>query len=245
MVNKNVLRLLVLLTIPMLFVFGKFGAPEHFPILIKKVEEKLRPEKVEAPDLSSYSSTLACIEESRIKLKKELEASGTKNFDKAADLWTDFMVDSIFPYWYGTEWDFNGHTDSPRKGQIACGYFVSTTMRHSGIKLDRYKLAQKAASDIINEVCVKGSAKWFSLLDDLSNHIKGRPDGLYVLGLDYHVGFVLRENGKNYFIHSDYFNGKVTKEELKKSTAANSTDRYYIGSLSENKELMKRWLIGN
>jgi len=154
------------------------------------------------------------------------------------------MVDSIFPYWYGTKWDFNGHTNEPRKGQIACGYFVSTTLKHSGLQLDRYKLARMAASDIIDRVCEKGSAKWFSSSKSLRAHLKVKGDGLYELGLDYHVGFVLRENGKDHFIHSDYFNGKVTKELLTASTAANSTGRYYIGSLSGNEELVNGWLSG-
>jgi hypothetical protein len=35
---------------------------------------------------------------------------------------------TIFPHWYGTVWDYNGYTNTPKNGVIACGYFVSTTL---------------------------------------------------------------------------------------------------------------------
>jgi len=236
------MRVLVLLTIPILFVFGKYDMPTKMPQLVKKVEEKLDPRPTRSIDLKHYRLVLSSINKRRNDLAKMELTDSIINV--ASDQWTSFMTDSIFPYWYGTEWDFNGHTDKPNNGQIACGYFVSTTMRHSGIALNRYKLAQKAASDIIDNVCAKGSAKWFDDLDALTDHLNGRKDGLFVLGLDYHVGFVLREGEDHFFIHSDYFNGKVTKELLTNSTAANSTSRYYLGSISENKDLMKCWLTG-
>jgi len=231
----------------MLFVFGKLGGPISLKTLVNKIEEPKTEPKPIGPELKNYAATLSCIAAQRKILHTDLQnaAQKSKALEKASTLWTSYMVDSIFPYWYGTEWDFNGHTDIPRKGQIACGYFVSTTLKHSGVKLDRYKLARMAASDIIDRVCEKGSAKWFRSIKSLQTHLKAKGAGLYVLGLDYHVGFVLREKGKDYFIHSDYFNDKVTKELLSASTAANSTGRYYVGSLSGNEALVKGWLNGN
>src|SRR5687768_9423034 len=35
----------------------------------------------------------------------------------------------LFPFWEGTDWDFNGTTEVPGKGSIACGYFVTTILR--------------------------------------------------------------------------------------------------------------------
>ena len=59
------------------------------------------------------------------------------------------MIDSIFPAWMGTNWDFNGTSNVPKQGEIACGYFVSTTLKHVGFNLNRYKLAQQAASVVL------------------------------------------------------------------------------------------------
>ena len=63
------------------------------------------------------------------------------------------MTDSVFPDWMGTKWDFNGVSNVPGKGMIACGYFVSTTLKHIGFNLNRYKLAQQAAYTVIDVLC--------------------------------------------------------------------------------------------
>ena len=69
------------------------------------------------------------------------------------------LSQQIFPYWYGTRWNYHGTTNVPRKGKIACGYFVTTTLKHAGFKLNRYKFAQQAASVIIKRLCQPGSIK--------------------------------------------------------------------------------------
>ena len=58
------------------------------------------------------------------------------------------LITEIFPFWYGTGWDYNGISTVPQNGNIACGYFVSTTLRDAGINLDRIKLAQQGAKQI-------------------------------------------------------------------------------------------------
>lgn len=235
--TRKYLRLLVLLTIPLLFVFGKVKQKLDLPVLIKKVPEESEKSSIK-PDVKDYPAMLTCVQNVRGTLKDSTWQCVSRE-------WTSLMADSIFPFWYGTEWDFNGTTNTPGSGYIACGYFVSTTLKHSGIELNRYKLAQKAASDIVQETCLSSSAKWHNTLDALETHLEEQGEGLYVLGLDYHVGFVLREKCKNYFIHSDYFNGKVTREALEGSTAALSSDRFYVGSLSKNERMMNRWLAGS
>ena len=61
----------------------------------------------------------------------------------------------IFPSWYGTAWDFNGYTEKPLNGEIACGYFVTTTLKHIGFNLNRYKIAQQGPFSITEILCEK------------------------------------------------------------------------------------------
>src|SRR5690606_907796 len=63
--------------------------------------------------------------------------------DSVMEVFTLKLLNEIIPYWYGTEWDFEGHTAIPNEGKIACGYFVSTTLRDMGLNINRYKLAQQ------------------------------------------------------------------------------------------------------
>src|SRR5688572_11801089 len=46
------------------------------------------------------------------------------------------LRDSMFEYWYGTRWGFYGTTPKPRQGKIACGYFVTTTLKHLGLNIN-------------------------------------------------------------------------------------------------------------
>lgn len=112
--------------------------------------------------------------------------------DSTSTFLQNTLSQQIFPYWYGTRWSYSGTTSNPRKGKIACGYFVTTTLQHVGFRLNRYRLAQQAASVIIKRLCVRKSIKIIGNNDTerLVAYLRKQPDGLYILGLDTHVGFV-------------------------------------------------------
>ena len=154
------------------------------------------------------------------------------------------MTDSVFPDWMGTKWDFNGISNAPGKGMIACGYFVSTTLKHIGFNLNRYKLAQQGASTVVDVLC--GKDKMRSVLEsDIIQKLKNLGDNrLYVVGLDYHIGFLAVENNQVYFIHSDYFKGKVVREKADDSISFSSTNAYVYGELTNNQSLFTKWKNG-
>lgn len=165
----------------------------------------------------------------------------TKHSTTANLLYTS-LTDSIFPSWYGTKWDFNGISNTPGKGEIACGYFVSTTLKHAGFNLNRYKLAQQGATAIIKAIAGKTSIKTYSDPELLINTLKNKKNGLYALGLDYHVGFLAVYNHQVYFIHSDYINDKVVREKALESEAFLSSNLYVIGKLTGNNIFLNNWL---
>lgn len=163
--------------------------------------------------------------------------------NEAENYFFDILNDSIFGYWMQTPWDFNGHTDTPRKGEIACGYFVTTTLRDMGVHLQRYKLAQQSASVIVEKLCEPNSMKRYASLEKLNDYLANRSEReIYILGLDYHVGFVVREE-EVYFVHSDYIGRTgVKREKLKGSQAIRASQSYVIGSLTTNKNLIQKWV---
>lgn len=65
---------------------------------------------------------------------------------KAKHKMVSHLLDSIIPFWYKTVWSFEGHSEVPRQGEIACGYFVSTTLLHAGLKLNRTNWPNKIRS---------------------------------------------------------------------------------------------------
>lgn len=152
------------------------------------------------------------------------------------------LTDSIFPAWYNTKWDFNGTSNIPGEGEIACGYFVSTTLKHAGFHVNRYKLAQQASSIIVSQVCGSTYMKKVVTLERVKKYMQALPEGLYIVGLDYHVGFIQIKDHKAYFIHSDYINNKVTRELALESLAFQSSNVFVLGQVSNNAPLLKKWL---
>lgn len=171
--------------------------------------------------------------------RKVAELRKTANSGKDLE---NYLLNMIIPHWYGTPWDFNGYTAVPQKGEIACGYFVSTTLLHAGFKLNRYKLAQQAGLY---------EAKTLAITEDNYEVIYGKEklkrilkerykDGLYFVGLDNHVGYLYLRSGKAFFIHSNYIEDKVMIEEAMDAEAFQS-GVYVIANISTNEQLLDKW----
>ena len=150
----------------------------------------------------------------------------------------------LWSAWYGTEWDFNGYTHKPRNGQIACGYFVSTTLRDAGMKLNRYELAKLYSHAIVTNIC-DTVTKDLNNLDSLVSYIASQPKDIYIVGLDSHVGFLIKEDAGIFFVHSNYIGPvAVTKELALESEALASSNRYVLGSILSNKGILEKWRKG-
>lgn len=183
---------------------------------------------------------------SQIKSEKSQLSNDNISMDSVSHYFTRIMRDSIFYYWYGTTWDFNGHTDTPRNGLVACGYFISTPLKHIGVNVNRFKLAQQAATPIIKSVAAGKDIYRTADVNELIDYLNKQPkDGIYVLGLSFHVGFILRENGNNFMVHSDYYEPvSVCKKSFASCEALHSSDVYMVGDLSHNPTFLKKWLSG-
>ena len=142
-----------------------------------------------------------------------------------------FINYDIPDYWKGTRWSFGGTTRNPQTGTIACGYFVTNTLTDFGIKLERVYLAQQASSVMIKKLCT--DIKYFTKKKDLEEYILSRSkNSVYIVGLDFHTGFITREAENTYFIHSNYIgNEGVIKEKTGRSKALNASNTYMIGTL--------------
>ncbi|MES2618940.1 MAG: hypothetical protein V4613_13770 [Bacteroidota bacterium] len=194
----------------------------------------------------NYDSAKAVIKQQRIKLKAGLDKK-TIRYDSVGRAFTDYLVNDIFPYWYGTTWDFNGYTAIPQQGAIACGYFVSTTLLHNGVKLNRYKMAQKSSMDGALMLEPKDSLyiKRSSRDIFLSEFKKTHKNGLYMVGLSNHVGYLYKQDNAVYFIHSSYVTPvAVVIEDAATSVALGYSTIFVVADITYNEELMQKWLNG-
>ncbi len=156
------------------------------------------------------------------------------------------IENQLYPYWKGTRWAYSGTTEMPRQGKIACGYFVSTILRDAGFEVERVKLAQQASEKIVKTFADEKDIQRFrhKPIKSFVKSVIGMGDGLYIVGLDTHVGLMLVKNGKAQFIHSaKSLRSGIQAENPLKSKVLKKSKYRIVGKALPDKMLLK-WLQG-
>ena len=201
---------------------------------------------------TAYRATLHSFDLRRAELAARYQrattpAARTKCLANARELWLTALDSTVFPAWEGTPWGFYGQSWEPRQGSIACGYFVTTALHHTGLRLQRTLLAKQAATVIIRNLTTEAHMHRYRGLSQAAfvQEMRRLGPGLYVLGLDYHVGFLrVREGGAVQMVHSSYTGaGGVVREAADSSPALESQARV-VGKISDDTALLRAWLLG-
>ena len=157
------------------------------------------------------------------------------------------LTERIFPAWYGTKWDFNGTSRIPGKGQIACGTFVVYTLQDAGFKIPS-RMARQPAENIIKNLIPSPDIKRFSNsapMERVLRWIREKGEGLFIVGLDIHVGLIIYKNDKITFCHSSYYNpplSVVNQDAMERSPLTDSKYRV-LGKILDG-GMMKKWING-
>jgi len=114
--------------------------------------------------------------------------------------------DDLVPAWFGTPWAFYGTSTVPGQGEIACGYFVSTVLGHAGLQVERVRMAQQPSEYIVKTFSPESELRRFRRKDAATvvRWVRSQPEGVYVVGLDYHVGMLVHREGEVRFCHSAF-----------------------------------------
>lgn len=189
-------------------------------------------------DALTYDQALAQIKRDKAQLK-----ANNASADSCRNYLLHQFENVIFPYWIRTKWDYNGYTNRPGEDKIvACGYFVSTPLKHMGFNWNRFDLAKMYSLKIVQNTC--SEIKKYTNIKTVIEYVKRRPNNLYIVGLDSHVGFILKSNNKVWFVHSNYYGSVGPEKELAiDSPALNSSYSYHIGAFFNEKNI-KKWLDG-
>lgn len=195
---------------------------------------------------TQYAGTTERLKADRTALSKRyLAASSTEKHKVLAESRTrvlDALTREIFPFWEGTPWSFYGSTQVPQEGEIACGYFVSTTLRDAGFRVERVRLAQQASSLIIESLTGAQDTLWLGAdVEKVVSRIEKEEEALWVVGLDYHVGYLWHHDQTTTFCHSSYLGAATVVCEDARTSPAMVSNVHVIGKLFDD-EMMDRWL---
>lgn len=186
----------------------------------------------------TYTELLAEIKQDRLSMAK-----ANVSVDSCRAYVMDAFENKVFPYWIGTRWDYNGYSNEPGADKvIACGYFVSTLMKHIGFNWNRFDLAKLYSYAIVKQTC--GDIQEFDSAAALIAKVQFEPDNIYFVGLDTHVGIILKGGFNCWFMHSNYYDYKgPDKEKAIESKAFSNSQRYVLGLFLSDVNLDK-WLKG-
>jgi hypothetical protein len=170
-------------------------------------------------------------------------------------------IDRLVAPWMGTPWGLGSNSTATRPHEagmtVGCSYFVTSVLEGAGIDLDnRYRFAQAPALQIQRSLVGagrKGVHRFLSIPPaELATRIAALGDGLYLIGLSNHVGFVRVDGGAVRFVHASYTNAQTVSDEplaTAKAIAISQPSGYFVSPVvtragDVDDWLVARWLTG-
>jgi hypothetical protein len=165
----------------------------------------------------------------------------------------------LFPLWLGTPWGLGRNSTATRPHQpgmtVGCSYFVTSILGNAGFTLDdRYRFAQAPALDIQKSLARGDRAvrRFLSIpATELEEKVATLADGLWLIGLSNHVGWVVVADGEVRFVHASWSGDRqVTDEDFGSARAIEVSRKagYFVSPVivdsPENDALIDAWLRG-
>ncbi len=146
----------------------------------------------------------------------------------------DYVRNDVVEKWIGTPYDFYGCPKDPQNGGIACGHFVGRVMEEVGMPYSSIKMGQQPAENIIKNLCSPETISRFSDVpySKFKEAVISNGEGMYIVGLDCHVGFLHVHKRDVSFIHSGPSAGVVAESPPTSSLLTQSRYRV-IGRLDK------------
>ena len=211
-----------------------------------------------------WDAAVAALDARRRALAAELHAARTSAarravLARARDVAFRAIVDDLAPLWIGMPWGLGRNSTATRPYQrdmvVGCSYFVTAIAQGAGLRLDdRFRFAQAPALHIQRAFARGRGAvhRYLSIpAERLEREIAALGDGLYLIGLDVHVGFVVVDRGAVRLLHASYTGARQVSDELLREALAIDRSReegYFVSPVfvrsPDNDALVERWLAG-
>jgi hypothetical protein len=195
-----------------------------------------------------YPTIVSDIEFNRIRLLNSYKSADSINdkkevIDQAKTYLHEVLQNNIFPSWLGTPWSFYGDAEFPFQGSIACGSFVEKVLKHTGFRVDN-RLSSQPSEYIIRNMISGDNIKRFSNIPIhiFNDEINNLGEGIYIVGLDNHVGFLYLLEGKYRFIHSHGY--LFVLSELPSLSPILRRSKYRVVGKLFDANMIEHWLYG-
>lgn len=202
------------------------------------------------PDPRTYAVLVSELERWRAELSTRHRVARTDAERAAVEHDARVLLESVLPRmmrcWLGTPWDFNGTAARPGEGKIACGYYVATVLMDAGFNVNRYQLAQQSSQGIMRSFLEKDSCSLSIGMPygDFVNQMSRAEPGIYLVGLDTHVAFLVVGGDGFRFIHSSGARPWCVVDECGDDADVLRRSKWRMtGNLTADRQVLRRWLM--
>lgn len=238
-----------------------------FAVLAEEVEPEERAASVPdagEPDAGteSFEELVARIEARRVELHARFESGNARTRARvrqdAREYVVDAMIEEIFPRWMGMPWTMAVIRDGLKpdarvpweegKG-VSCSFFVTSTLENAGLRLaGRRVFAGAVALPVQRSLSPrkKDMRRWHGIgPEKLKQRMLKWGEGLYIVGLNCHIGYIVVREGDVRFVHSSYTEPfRVVDEPLVEAEAIALSPGYVVTALYRDDRLIDFWLTG-
>ena len=200
------------------------------------------------PDLETYLTLSGELNRHRERLATRL-AAATPEEEERVLAEARFLLENGLPRlmrcWLGTPWDFHGSAHQPGSDAVACGYFVSSVLQDAGFNVEWGKLAQQPSQGIIATFLPREdmNIRVGDDYDEFMDAMQTSESGVYLVGLDSHVGFLVVSPADLRFIHSSGSPPHCVVDEARENAGTLKRSRYrVVGNITSNHAVLRSWL---
>lgn len=208
----------------------------------------LSPSHAEEEARPSYSEAVGALEGRRAELARQWTAEPSARLQNAIEGELISSAEELTEYWLGTRWALGSpQTRIPRKGKVNCGTFVGRVLHDLGFQVKVKKL-QRQPSQLIIKSFVEGkrirkfTGAKASMKKFLAS-VREMGPGLFIIGLDFHVGFLLQTEGDLRFIHASFETETVVNEDAATAMPITTSGYKVVGKIL-SRENIQDWLRG-
>jgi hypothetical protein len=211
-------------------------------------------------DPAAYEAALAALESRRVDLHRQFtsaksaaERAAIRRQARRTVLLA--ITDTIFPAWMGTPWGLGPNSLAIRPHQVGkvvgCSYFVTGVLMNAGLRLGSRTRFAQAPSMRMQQALTPDRRALHRFpgmpLDLLTRRLLALGDGVYIIGLNIHTGFLVIKNGTVRVVHSSYTPpNQVVDEALGESQviALSGQRGYLVTPVFRDDRLIDFWLAG-
>lgn len=196
---------------------------------------------------AEYADLVRSIEARRLGLSTRWAAGGDRDAiaQRAAAEIRAAVID-LARRWLGTRWGLGPpQAREPGPGKINCGTFVGTVLRDAGFRVDVGKLQRQPSQLIIRSfVGPPRTRRWSNAsMERFLADMRRMGPGLFIVGLDFHVGLLVQTDRELRFIHASYVTRTVVDEPAAVAPPIVDSKYRVVGKLLDRANL-EAWLEG-